>query len=92
MKCNFTFTEKCTEWYLYECDRCGRIVKILNEDTPIHAICKPGLGDRVESTLSAFGITKARVNWVRKKFGITKPCKCPQVQEALNEMGKSIGF
>lgn len=43
---------------------------------------KPGLGDMVKATLSAVGITEARVS---KAIG--KPCGCGKRAAKLNELG-----
>lgn len=52
---------------------------------------KSGLGDIVASALSSVGITKDRVQKVASLVGI-KDCGCKQRQEALNRLGKTLGF
>lgn len=50
--------------------------------------CRPGLGDRVASTLAAVGITKERV---AAAIGV-EDCGCQQRQQWLNELGHRIGI
>lgn len=87
MKCSPIKTNS-NHWH---CPRCGYISK-QPSDKPFHKECTPGLGDKVQATLSFFGITKARVNWVKRMFGSKKPCGCSQRQEYLNNLGDSIGL
>jgi len=48
---------------------------------------KPGLGDMVAAGLSAVGITKERVSAL-----VGGNCGCAGRQQALNELGRSIGI
>lgn len=50
--------------------------------------CRPGLGDRVASTLEAVGITKERV---AAALGV-EDCGCKQRQQWLNEVGYKLGI
>jgi hypothetical protein len=52
-----------------------------------HQCIKRGLGDMVAAWLAAIGITPERVSAVTGR-----PCKCKQRQQALNEIGRSIGI
>jgi hypothetical protein len=53
--------------------------------------CRPGLGDRAASALSAVGITKARAQAIANAVGV-KDCGCRGRQEALNRIGYQIGI
>jgi hypothetical protein len=55
--------------------------------TVYHQCIRRGLGDLVAAGLAAVGITPERVSAVTGK-----PCKCKQRQQALNEIGRSIGI
>ena len=52
-----------------------------------HQCINRGLGDMVAAWLAAIGITPERVSAVTGR-----PCKCKQRQQALNEIGRSIGI
>ena len=72
------------------CVRCGREVKSPYPPERIHATCrvqKRGLGDYVAAVLAKGGVTKHRVSRV-----LGRPCKCPERQEKLNELGRKIGI
>lgn len=47
---------------------------------------RPGLGDRVASSLAAVGITKERVS------AMLGDCGCEQRQQWLNEVGHRLGI
>jgi hypothetical protein len=53
--------------------------------------CRPGLGDRVASALSAAGITKERAQAVASAVGI-RDCGCAGRQAALNRAGYRLGI
>lgn len=54
----------------------------------------PGLGDRVAMGLTAFGITRERIAWVRRMFGGSDSgCDgCDRRQQTLNEVGEKLGL
>lgn len=76
------------------CPTCGRPTPRIDDPRGIERTCRgpqpvtappepPGLGDRVESVLTAFGITKERVErWVGQ------PCGCAERQQKLNRLGE----
>jgi hypothetical protein len=47
----------------------------------------PGLGDRLAAGLAAVGITKDRVSAI-----VGGDCGCEERQEALNQLGYSLGI
>ena len=55
---------------------------VVDETHPAYPRAKPGLGDMVKATLSAVGITEARVS---KAIGA--PCGCGKRAAKLNELG-----
>ena len=65
------------------CEVCGRAA--FRRDT--HRNCRPGLGDRVASALSAVGITKDRVSAL-----VGGDCGCQERQEWLNRVGRQLGI
>lgn len=40
--------------------------------------------------LEVFGLNKRRWNWLRVKFGFTKPCGCGKREAALNKLGATV--
>jgi hypothetical protein len=81
------------------CDGCGYRLKRDYPSTPRRTCGKrPGLGDRIESALSAIGITPER--WVATKelIGLPPTCGCMERKESLNrldswlrELGQRLG-
>ena len=73
---------------MQRCTVCGQLAR--HRNTNIYAECrgpKPiGLGDMVAAGLAAVGITKERV------AALVGGCGCDGRQEALNEIGRSIGI
>jgi len=66
--------------------RCGFSMPCQNM-VVYHQCVRRGLGDLVAAGLAAIGITPERVSAVTGR-----PCKCKQRQQALNELGRSIGI
>jgi hypothetical protein len=70
-----------------KCEVCGMPVSAAH----VKRNCRPGLGDRIASALSAAGITKARAQAVAKAVGL-EGCGCAERQQLLNELGRRIGI
>lgn len=87
--CEFPATTKGTV-----CVRCGFELH-RNYDALPSRVCdeqdepmpKRGLGDLVAAGLSSVGITKTLAEAI-----VGGPCGCEERREALNELGKKIGF
>ncbi len=92
MLCCYKTISESSDISTVTCSRCGHTISVKSKyKNKVHRNCNvPGLGDRVQSTLSAFGITKARVNWAKRMFGLRKPCGCDKRRDALNELGKAL--
>lgn len=78
------------------CTRCGRVAKTkaLRRNCgprPKRAALARGLGDVLADGLAAVGITKKRAQAVASAMGFAD-CGCKQRQQALNDVGASLGF
>lgn len=77
------------------CSRCGFTspAPTLHPPERCFRTCdKLGAGDFLALGLSAVGITKERIAYVRGMLGLAGCGGCPQKQEALNELGKKLGL
>lgn len=97
MKCDFENAEEpnAEGYRRVRCKRCAFLspAATMQPLEKCHRECDMiGIGDYVAHGLSAFGITKERVAWVRGMFGGTGCGGCPERQEALNEVGKKLGL
>ncbi len=81
-------------WRTVRCTRCGIVLAPTPHEVQyIHCECPIlGVGDYMAKGLAAFGITKERVAWVGKQFGLSGCFGCDQRQESMNEAGKKIGL
>lgn len=78
---------------LYRCPRCGHKTRRKYDAPPRRACERLGLGDRVELTLGAWGITKR--GWTRALVYLRliepgKSCGCDGRQEKLNRIGDGV--
>ena len=85
MECRFA--KKNGRW---ECVACGKWSPYVSRAAP-RSLCRPGLGDRVASALSAVGITEARVQAVASAVGV-RNCGCKRRREALNAVSRKLGL
>ena len=51
-----------------------------------------GLGDYAAAFLAIWGVTPERVNAIRKRLGLKKPCKCDKRRDQFNELGRKLGL
>jgi hypothetical protein len=77
---------------------CGYSLKRDYEKAPIRN-CKTaepasprlGLGDQIESALTAIGFTKERWLDTKESIGLPRTCNCTARQEWLNTLGEKLG-
>lgn len=81
----------------WKCPGCGACIKVPRLVAPIRCYCgftqlqhPPGIGDRVAAGLCHLGLTRRRYEAARAALGLKKPCKCPERQHALNELGNHL--
>ena len=51
----------------------------------------PGRGDRVETALTAIGVTKERWSSFKSAFGLGPTCNCEARKDWLNQVGDQLG-
>ena len=96
MNCNWTNASKADErgWRNMQCVRCGKV----SAPTPHVSIVREcpasphwhELGEWIELSLAAAGLSQRRYNWLRRKLGLVKPCGCGERKEALNTWGERL--
>jgi hypothetical protein len=67
------------------CQRCP--YANLDPELPTPAL---PIGDAVASVLDSVGITKERWSEALKAVGFKGPCRCPERQQQLNELGDKL--
>ena len=50
-----------------------------------------GLGDRIETALTAVGVTKERWGTLKGLIGLPNTCRCAERQIWLNQLGEQLG-
>lgn len=79
------------------CDECGYVLCRTFTRLPSCGRCGkaplPLLGDRIESTLTSFGITKERVASTLEAIGLPPTCGgCEKRQQWLNQLDAQLGL
>lgn len=97
MRCDLTITGAADNgWHIYGCSHRGCPTTIHTPhdlDTIVNNTSCRGLphwhewGSWLALFLGIFWITKRNYNWLRRKLGFKKPCKCPQREETGNTLG-----
>lgn len=89
-----TTTQLTDSLWLHQCRNCDWTLEA-DSPEPVEHVCgraaAPKLGDRVESALTAVGVTKERWVAFKEKFGMLPTCNCESRQRALNQLGDELG-
>ena len=82
----------------WKCPACGIRVRVPAAAERIVCVCdyiqlggvQAGLGDWIAAGLHRCGITMYRYQRIKKWLGLNPTCRCPQRQEWLNRVGRTL--